>query len=165
MDAEEHVSSDGTSGNQPSEIIQLVIFELDDKLFAVEVLKVQEVIQYSHITPSPGASECIEGIMDVRDGIIPIVELRKCFQMAPYESYKGTKILIAEIQEYVFGFIVDRVEEVCSMPLSDFMAPPAGTVTVGSEYLLGVSRKGQSLLFLLDIEKVLDVHQLLEAMK
>ncbi len=141
--------------------IQLVIFELSRKLFGIEVNKVQEVIKFKEITPAPGSLNVLEGIVDVRGEVVPVVDLRKRFQMEARFS-KETRILIAEVQNYLFGFIVDRVEEVGAFVLSDFTPAPPGTNQAGSEYTVGVTHRGEQLLLYLDVEHLIDADQLLQ---
>ena len=104
----------------------------------------------------------IEGLIDLRGDIIPVVDLHKRFQLPTPESYIGTRILIAEVQDYIFGLIVDKVEEVCTFPLVDFAPPPIGSNQAGQEFTVGVARKNQRLLMYLDVERLLNVEQLLK---
>lgn len=142
--------------------VQLVVFEVDKQLLGIEVTKVREVIKFSQLTLTPGASASIEGIVELREGIIPVIDLRKRLGMNPFSDYSGTNIVITEINDYIFGFIVDRVDKVSTFTISDFMLPPPGTTQVGNEYIIGVTKKDDVLLLYLDIDKVLNIEQLIE---
>ncbi len=148
--------------NRNSETVQLVTFEVNHQLFGVEVNKVQEVIRCNMITPTPGATEIIEGVIDLRGAVIPVIDLRKRFNLEKVDNQKGRKIIITEIRDYIFGFIVDKVNEVHMFAVAEFEAPPPGISAPGSEYTVGMAHKGDQLLLFLDIENVLNIDQLLE---
>lgn len=151
----------GTEKEIESTFVQLVVFEVDQQLMGIEVTKVREVIKFSQLTFTPGASKLIEGIVELREGIIPVIDLRKRLGMTAFESYDDTNIVIVEVKEYIFGFIVDRVDKVSTFAISDFMLPPPGTIQVGNEFIIGVTKKNDILLLYLDIDKVLDIEQLI----
>ena len=142
--------------------VQLVTFEINQELFGIEVSHVQEVIKFNTITPAPGAMKTVEGVIDLRGDIIPVIDLHKRFNMEPPREERGSKILITEVREYIFGFIVDKVDEVCTFPLAEFSPPPPGITRPGSDFTVGVGHQGERLLLYLDIEKVLDIDQLLQ---
>ncbi|MGK0290774.1 MAG: purine-binding chemotaxis protein CheW, partial [bacterium] len=142
------------------ETVQLVTFEVGKELFGIEVLKIQEVIKYDQVTPTPGSVELIEGVIDLRGDIIPIIDLHKRFDLEIPKDFSKTKILIVEIQEYIFGFIVGKVNEVCNFNLQDFNPPPPGTTQLGSEYTIGVGRKNERLFIFLDVDRVVDILEL-----
>lgn len=144
-----------------STFVQLVVFELDDQLMGIEVSKVREVVKYSKLTPSPGSSELIEGIIELREGIIPVVDLRKRLEITTSVSYERTNIVITEIGDYIFGFIVDRVDKVSTFSLSEFILPPPGATKVGKEYIIGVTKKNDTLLLYLDIDNILNLKELI----
>ncbi len=153
--------SDSSEVPPPVAPVQLVTFEVNQQLFGIEVTTVQEVIKFNSITPTPGASEIIEGVIDLRGNIVPVIDLRKRFRLASAENQTGSKIIIAEVKEYIFGFIVDKVNEVHTFPISEFAPPPPGVSAPGSEYTVGMAHLGERLLLFLDIEQVLDVERLL----
>ena len=140
--------------------IQLVTFEIDEEYFGIEVSCVQEVIKFDRLSPAPGALEIIEGVIDLRGDIIPVIDLRKLLKMATGESNEGTKILIVEVSEYVFGFIVDKVDEVSTFAASEFAPAPPGTNHSGSEYTVGVTHKDEKLLLYIDIEQVFNIKKI-----
>lgn len=144
------------------EVVQLVTFEVNGQLFGIEVTKVQEVIRFDTITATPGSSEIIEGVIDLRGNIIPVIDLKNRFHIPTTPNKKGKRIIITEVRDYIFGFIVDKVNEVHTFAINEFEPPPPGVSAPGSEYTVGMAHKGDELLLFLDIEKVLDIERLLE---
>lgn len=148
--------------NRDKDSVQLVTFEVNGQLFGIEVTKIQEVIRADTITATPGSSDIIEGVIDLRGNILPVIDLKKRFMIESDPNRKGMRIIIAEVRDYIFGFIVDKVNEVHTFAVSEFEAPPPGVSAPGSEYTVGMAHKGEELLLFLDIEKVLDIERLLE---
>ncbi len=160
---EEIVTSTSTPNNISVDgSVQLVTFELCNELYGFEVTGVQEVIKFDKLTPAPGSNAMIEGVIDLRGDIIPVIDLRKRFKLSSYDSYKDSKILIIEVNEYIFGVIVDKVDEVSTFPLSDFSPPPPGTNQIGSEYTIGVTHLKEQLLQYLDLEQVVNTKRIME---
>ncbi|MGK5095159.1 chemotaxis protein CheW [Deltaproteobacteria bacterium TL4] len=144
------------------ELVQLVTFEVGGELFGVDVSKIHSVIKYDKVTPTPEAMDLIEGVIDLRGEIIPVVDLHKRFRLTIPEDYLKTKILIVEVREYIFGFIVGKVNEVYTFDLSEISAPPPGISRSGNEFTVGVLRKGDQLLLYLDVDEVLNIEELLK---
>lgn len=143
------------------ELVQLVTFEVGNGVFGIDVSKVQEVIKYEKVTPTPESIDIVEGIIEVRGNIIPVIDLHKRFHLDLPSTYSKCKILITEVKGYVFGFIVGKVDEVSSIALSDFSPPPPGSSHPGSEFTIGIAHRYDQLLLYLDIDLVLNIDELL----
>ncbi|MHB8109860.1 MAG: chemotaxis protein CheW [Syntrophorhabdaceae bacterium] len=137
-----------------SAILQLVTFKLGTEEFGVDILKVQEINKMMNITRIPNAPVFIEGVINLRGKIIPIVDLRKRlgFREQPYD--KSTRIIVVELDGLVLGFIVDSVSEVLRVPENTIEPPPSMVAGIESEYIEGVGKLDDRLLILLELKKI-----------
>lgn len=135
-------------------ILQLVTFKLGTEEFGVDILKVQEINKMMNITKIPNAPAFIEGVINLRGKIIPIVDLRKRlgFREKPYD--KSTRIIVVELEGLVLGFIVDSVSEVLRIPANTIEPPPSMVAGIESEYIEGVGKLDDRLLILLELKKI-----------
>jgi len=135
-------------------ILQLVTFKLGTEEFGVDILKVQEINKMMSITKIPNAPGFIEGVINLRGKIIPIVDLRKRlgFREKPYD--KSTRIIVVELEGLVLGFIVDSVSEVLRIPENTIEPPPSMVAGIESEYIEGVGKLDDRLLILLELKKI-----------
>jgi len=144
------------------QIKQLVSFILGKEEFGVDILMVQEIIRLATITPIPNAPEFIEGVINLRGKVIPIIDLRKRLKITKEEvkNAKHTRILVIEIDGNVTGFIVDAVSEVLKIPINRIEPPPEIIVSsIDSEYISGVIKLEENLLILLDFKKILRIDE------
>ena len=136
---------------------QLVSFVVGHELFGVSILAVQEIIRMETITPIPNAPEFIEGVINLRGKVIPIVDLKKRLNIISESQGEKEKkrILVIEVAERIIGFIVDAVSEVMKITTESIEPPPDIVVAgVESEYIQGVSKLDDNLLILLDFGKI-----------
>ena len=136
------------------DLIQLVSFKLDDELFGIDILRVQEINRMADITRVPQAPYYCEGVINLRGKVIPIIDLRRKFDIAERERDKNTRIIVCDVDSGVVGMIVDAVDEVLRIPGSTIEPAPAITTTVNSEYIQGVARLDNKLLLFLDISGI-----------
>ncbi len=137
------------------EILQLVSFKIGNEEFGVDILKVQEINRMLTITQVPNAPDFVEGVVNLRGKIIPVVNLRKRLNMPPIENDSKTRIIVVEIQENTVGFIVDEVKEVLRIPKSITEPAPSMIAGIKTEYITAVGKLEDRLLILLDLEKIL----------
>ncbi len=137
-----------------SKILQLVTFKLDNEEFGVDILKVQEINKMIDITRIPNAPAYVEGVINLRGKIIPIVDLRKRLGFESRASDKSTRIIVVELDGMVLGFIVDSVSEVLRISENTVEPPPALVSGIESEYIEGVGKLENRLLILLELKKV-----------
>jgi len=138
-------------------IMQFVGFGIGSESFGVDILSVQEIIRSTEVTPVPNSPTFVEGVINLRGDIIPVIDLRK--RLSLYDSENTVTrnwILILSIGNRVVGFIVDKVTEVLKVP-EESIDPPPGIVIAGLEnqYIQGVCEIGKKLLIILDFESVL----------
>ncbi len=135
-------------------ILQLVTFKLGSEEFGVDILKVQEINKMMSITKIPNAPNFIEGVINLRGKIIPIVDLRKRLGFKNQEYDKSTRIIVVELDGLVLGFIVDSVSEVLRIPENTIEPPPSMVAGIESEYIEGVGKLDDRLLILLELKKI-----------
>lgn len=138
-----------------SEILQLVTFKLGDEEYAVEILKVQEINRMTEITAVPNAPSYVEGVINLRGKVIPVINLRKKFGLEEKEVDTHSRIMVVDISGTVIGLIVDSVSEVLRLPSDTVEPPPPMTGNVGSEYIRGIGKLEDRLLILLDIDRLM----------
>ena len=137
------------------EILQLVTFLIGNEEFGVEILKVQEINKMMQVTKIPNSPSFVEGVINLRGKVIPIINLRNKLRLSPKEHDKNTRIIVMEIQGKTVGFIVDAVSEVLRIPRSITEPPPPMIGGVSSEYIVSVGKLEDRLLILLDVDRIL----------
>lgn len=138
------------------DVQQLVVFRLADEEFGVDINRVREIIKMSAITRVPYAPSFVEGVINLRGQITTVVDLRKILNLPHHESSLDTRIIIIELENGVFGIIVDSVAEVLRIPKKDIDPTPTITGDVNVEYIKGVGKLNKRLLILLDMNKVFE---------
>lgn len=136
---------------------QLVGFVIGEELFGVDILTVQEIIRDATITAIPDAPDFLEGVINLRGRIVPVIDLRKRLKLvAPDRLIMDPWIVILTVEERVTGFIVDRVTKVLNVP-KESIKPPPDIVVAGlkSQYIQGVCKLDQRLLILLNFSRIL----------
>lgn len=134
---------------------QIVTFKLAAEEYGVDITKVQEIILLGDITRVPEVPEFIEGVINLRGNVIPIVDLRKRFRLKQIDRNEETRIIVVNVKSKVIGIVVDAVNEVLRIGQSEIEPPPATISGVGKEYLKGLVKLDKRLLILLDIESIL----------
>lgn len=136
------------------ELIQLVSFELGGEEFGVDILKVQEINRMVEITHVPQAPHYVDGIINLRGKVIPVVDLRTKFGMESKARDKNSRIVVCDVGGEIIGTVVDAVSEVLRIPRSTVEDPPAIVRSRGQEYINGVVKLEGRLLLYLDISKL-----------
>jgi len=147
--------SEKNINNENQELLQLVSFHIGEEEFCVDILKVQEIIRIMQITKMPNLPEFVEGIINLRGRVIPIIDLRIRLGLEKKAHSGTTRIIVVEIEGRTVGFIVDSVSEVLRIPRSITEAPPEIVSNINSEYITAIGKLEDRLLILLDLEKVL----------
>jgi purine-binding chemotaxis protein CheW len=142
------------------ELMQLVSFHLGSEEYAMEILGVQEIIRMVQPTRIPNAPEFVEGVINLRGQVVPVIGLRKRFGLEQRPFDRQTRIVVLETPGATVGFVVDSVSEVLRIP-SDTVEPPPRMTRQGREFVSGIGKLEGRLLLLLDTQKLLDEQQLL----
>ena len=139
---------------------QLVVFDLAGEHYGVDIATVREIIQMQSVTKVPGSAAFVEGLINLRGVVIPVVDLRKRFGQETAEHDKDTRIMVIHCDGQDIGMIVDSVTEVLRIS-SDLVEPPSSLIMgVDSKYLLGIAKSEGRVRLLLDIDKVLSSHEI-----
>ena len=138
------------------ELIQLVSFMLADEEYGVEVLKVREIIRMPIITKMPNVPLHIEGIINLRGKVIPIISMRRRFSLMESENDSQTRIIIMDVYGSLTGFVVDAVSEVIRIHSSEIQPPPSMVLSggIGQEFITGVFNHTERLLIIMDVDRM-----------
>jgi len=135
--------------------LQVVGFRIGEETFGVRIGSVREIVRVPEITSVPNAQDTIEGVINLRGKIIPVIDLRKRFGQAEIQSDKKNRILVVELEGKLVGLIVNSASEVLKIPPSDIESPGSVFADGESSYVTGVGKLKGRLIILLDISKLL----------
>jgi purine-binding chemotaxis protein CheW len=135
--------------------LQVVGFRIGEETFGVRIASVREIVRVPEITSVPNAQETIEGVINLRGKIIPVIDLRKRFGQAEIQSDKKNRILVVELETKLVGLIVNSASEVLKIPPSEIESPGSVFADGESSYVTGVGKLKGRLIILLDISKLL----------
>jgi purine-binding chemotaxis protein CheW len=136
------------------ETLQFVAFRIGTQQFAVEIHRVSEVITYCDITPIPGAPAFVEGMIDLRGQLLPVLDMRKRLGMTEIQNTMQTRILILRVNRQKIGLIVDEADQVYTIPVEKIQPPPDG-----ADYVLAVAKHQNVLVVILDLERLLSAEE------
>ena len=152
-----------TEGRREGAVLrQLVTFTLGGEEYGVDIMKVQEIIRLQNITRVPQMPGFIEGVLNLRGNVIPVIDLRKRFNLALTEQTAHTRIVVINVSGRTLGVIVDAVSEVMRLSDDQIEPPPQVISGIGHEYLEGVGKVQGRLIILLDLDKILSTHEKLQ---
>jgi len=134
---------------------QLVTFRLGGEEFGVDIMRVQEIIRIPPITRVPKAPAYVEGVINLRGNVIPVVSLRTRFGMERVEDTDLSRIIVLQVHKKVFGIRVDAVTEVLRLDDSAIEPPPPVALGMDSQFIHGVGKIGERLLILLDLDNMM----------
>ncbi|MFP4465878.1 MAG: chemotaxis protein CheW [Candidatus Goldiibacteriota bacterium] len=134
---------------------KIVVFFLQNEEFAFDIMKVVEIIRHKNITKVPTAPLFIEGVINLRGKIIPVIDLRKRFKLPETEREKANRIIIVELRKkQLVGVIVDRVSHVLSVKEEEIMPAPSAITSVGGKYIESVVQRDERIIVFLNIEMI-----------
>jgi purine-binding chemotaxis protein CheW len=146
---------------------QYLTFCLDDEEYAVSVLRIREIIEYDTLTRVPSTPAWIRGVINLRGGVVPVVDLAVKLGLPERPVTRRTCIVIMEVElageRTLMGVMADAVSQVVDMAASDIEPPPAFGTRVRVDYLKGMARAGRKFVLILDIDRVLSANELLVA--
>lgn len=138
---------------------QLVIFALAKEAYGVDISAVHEIIRMQAITKVPRAPDFVEGVINLRGKVIPVVDMRKRFGLTVSQQTKDSRIVVVDISNQEVGMVVDAVTEVLRIP-AESVEPPSSVITTSdSAYLLGIAKLEDRLIILLDLEQILSISE------
>jgi len=146
------------SGQGHGDLLQLVSFHVGSEEFGLDILRVQEIIRVQQLTRVPNSPGFVEGVINLRGKVIPVISLRKIFGLNDAEHDKQTRIVVIEVSGTVVGFLVDSVSEVLRVPAGT-VEPPPRLGEVKREYVSGVGKLENRLLILLDVDRLMTISE------
>lgn len=155
-----------TSVNQSSQEEQIVVFQLMEQVYGIDINSVYEIIRMEAITKIPRAPHFVEGVINLRGRIIPVIDLGLRFGLGQAERTPASRIIIVEVSGQTIGMIVDSVQEVLRIPLNTIEPAPPVANGIDAAYLRGIAVLPERLIILLDQNKILmdeEKEQLLQA--
>ncbi len=151
----------GHGNNVSDEVIQWVTFKLDSEIYGINVMQVQEVLRLPEIAPVPGAPIYVMGIINLRGNVVTVIDTRNRFGLPQKEPDDSTRIIITEVDKKVIGILVDAVAEVVNLKGSEIETTPnLGEDNESSKYIQGVHSRGDEILILIDVDKMLSESEL-----
>jgi purine-binding chemotaxis protein CheW len=140
------------AGGRSADEIQLVVFELGDERYGLDIATVYEIIRHQPITAVPQAPAFVEGVINLRGRIIPVVDLRDRFGMASGSQTKASRIVVCDAAGTRVGLVVDGVSEVLMVPSDAIESTPDVAAGHDAGYLRGIAKLGERLIILLDLD-------------
>ena len=149
----------------PDQVGQYLTFVLSSEIFAMGILAIKEIIEYTDLTTVPMTPEYVRGVINLRGAVVPVLDLSVRFGKQPSLATKRTCIVIVEIaaagERHVMGLVVDAVNAVLDIPAEDIEPPPAFGTRIRTDYILGMAKVNNRFVILLDVTQVLAVDELL----
>lgn len=152
-DAQEAARTGGPVGDAQSS--QVVSFCLGDEEYGVDIMTVQEIILFGCITQVPEVPEHVLGVINLRGNVIPILNLRRRFGMPDQPAEDATRIVVMDLNGRTVGVVVDGVNEVLRLAEDEVSPTPQSLSGAGKDYVTGLARRGERLLILLDMARLL----------
>ncbi|HTI64407.1 MAG TPA: chemotaxis protein CheW [Gemmatimonadaceae bacterium] len=138
-----------------TDVVKLVVFRIGDDLFAAEVLAVDRVLRYMAPNPVPDVPRWIEGVIEHRGGVIPVVDLRRRMERDEIAVGPSTRILVLHTSDGYVGAIADAVVEVAVVPVSAVAPPPPLFRGLAADAARGIAKVRDQLVVVLDVDRVL----------
>jgi len=136
--------------------IQLVVFKLDGEEYGIDILQVKEIIRLLDITRVPKAPWFIEGVISLRGTVIPVIDLRKRFQLTASNRDEDCRIIVVMVDDITFGIIVDSVNEVLRLNKNDIEPSPTVAGSTNGAYIKGIGKLNDRLITLLELDKLIE---------
>lgn len=150
--------------NESSDQMQYLSFCLDGEVYAIEIKRVREVLDYSKIRPVPRMPDFMKGVINLRGSVVPIMDLRVRFDMQIMENTVNTCIIIVELQidgeDILIGIIADSVREVLTLNLRDIEAAPKLGTRLHTEFIDGMCKRDDDFIILLNLVRIFSYEEL-----
>ncbi len=138
-----------------TDTVQLATFFLEDDLFGVKTLHVQEILTYQEITPVPLAPDYVQGLINLRGQIVTVIDLRCRLGFDKLEDQKTSMNLIVNSDEGLMSLLVDNIGNVLDLPVSRLLSPPGTIRGIAVHYIQKVCQLEDELLIVLDLQSIL----------
>jgi purine-binding chemotaxis protein CheW len=152
------------SDSEVDVVTQYLSFKLGEEVFAVDISKVREVLDFTTVTKVPQTPDYMRGVINLRGGVVPVVDLKLKFGMEETEKTVNTCIIIAEValegESVVLGALADSVQEVFDLKPEDIEPAPKIGTQLNTEFLTGMGKKNDEFILLLDIDRVFTTEEI-----
>lgn len=145
--------------------VQLACFKVGPELYALDIMKIKEIIRPQKLTAIPKAPSFIEGVINLRGAVIPVADMRKRFDQPISKESRKNRIVICSLAGKIIGLFVDEVTEVKRYSRQEIAPAPQFIKGPNADYFLGVARRDDDLIMLIDLEKVLSSDEKIELQK
>jgi purine-binding chemotaxis protein CheW len=143
---------------------QFLTFRLDEEVYALDILQVREVLDYTTITKVPKMPQFMRGVINLRGGVVPVIDLRLKFGLNMSDNTVDTCIIIMEInldgETTLLGALADSVQEVITLDSGMIEPPPKIGTRLNTEFIKGMGKKNDDFIILLDIDRVFSFEEL-----
>jgi purine-binding chemotaxis protein CheW len=147
-----------------TETRQYLTFKLGNEIFATDVAKVREVLDLTTITEIPRTPEFMSGVINLRGSVVPVVDLRLCFEMSRTEKTRNTCIVVVEVllenEPTVIGALADSVEEVIDLEPDQIQPAPRIGTQIRTDFIKGMGKRDAQFIMILDIDRVFSAEEL-----
>jgi purine-binding chemotaxis protein CheW len=147
-----------------TETRQYLTFKLGDEVFATDVSKVREVLDFTAVTKIPRTPDFMSGVINLRGTVVPVVDLRLCFEMSKTEKTVNTCIVVVEMllegESTVIGALADSVEEVIDLEPDQIQPPPRIGTQIRTDFIKGMGKRDAQFIMILDIDRVFSAEEL-----
>ena len=147
-----------------TETTQYLTFKLDEEIFALDVAKVREILEYTSITKVPQTPDFMRGVINLRGSVVPVIDLRLKFGMTSTEQTVNTCIIVTEVEmegeTILLGALADSVQEVNEMEPAQIEAAPHIGTKLNTNFIKGMGKQGNHFVMILDIDKVFQTDEL-----
>ncbi len=147
--------ADDENNNPEDQVTQWVTFSLDQEMYGINVMNVQEVLPCAEIAPVPGAPPFVLGIINLRGNVVTVIDTRMRFGLSPLEEMGKSRVVVIEANDQVAGILVDSVSEVIGVKGNEIDTAPSVGNDDSSRYIYGVVSRENVLLILVDVFKLL----------
>ncbi len=147
-----------------TEATQYLSFNLDEEIFALDISKVREVLDYTTVTKVPQTPEFMRGIINLRGSVVPVIDLRLKFGMSETEKTVNTCIIIVETnlegESILIGALADSVQEVFDLDADQIEPPPKIGTKLDMEFITGMGKQDGNFVIILNIDKVFSAEEI-----
>ncbi len=159
------LSMESSDAKELRQEIQLACFKVGSELYALDIMRIKEIIRPQKLTPVPKAPSFIEGVINLRGAVIPVADMRKRFDQPINTENRKNRIVVCSLAGKVIGLLVDEVTEVKRFGRNEIAPAPQFIKGPQADYFLGVARRDDDLIMLIDLEKVLSTDEKIELQK
>ena len=146
------------------ETVQYLTFKLDEEVFALDVAKVREILEYTGITKVPQTPDFMRGVINLRGSVVPVIDLRLKFGMSATERTVNTCIIVVEVElrdeTLILGVLADSVQEVIEMEPEQIEAPPHIGTHLNTDFIKGMGKHNNRFIMILDSDKIFSGEEL-----